>query len=92
MLIGKALFPLLLCRIILYAIAMLDYDQDNTETCRHLLKTKEGIDRLALYITSMGRSFIIFSFLALTHLWSSFLLVYIIIGYIEYNLAFDSLP
>jgi hypothetical protein len=55
MLIGKALFPLLLCRIILYAIAMLDYDQDNTETCRHLLKTKEGIDRLALYITSMGR-------------------------------------
>ncbi|XP_010486164.1 PREDICTED: rab escort protein 1 [Camelina sativa] len=41
--------------IILYAIAMLDYDQDNMETCRHLLKTKEGIDRLALYIKSMGR-------------------------------------
>ncbi|CAE5966365.1 unnamed protein product [Arabidopsis arenosa] len=41
--------------IILYAIAMLDYDQDNMETCRHLLKTKEGIDRMALYIISMGR-------------------------------------
>ncbi|VVB16821.1 unnamed protein product [Arabis nemorensis] len=41
--------------IILYAIAMLDYDQDNIETCRDLLKTKEGIDRLALYITSIGR-------------------------------------
>ncbi|CAL9219863.1 unnamed protein product [Arabidopsis halleri] len=41
--------------IILYAIAMLDYDQDNMETCRHILKTKEGIDRMALYIISMGR-------------------------------------
>ncbi|KFK38115.1 hypothetical protein AALP_AA3G071400 [Arabis alpina] len=41
--------------IILYAIAMLDYDQENIETCRDLLKTKEGIDRLALYITSIGR-------------------------------------
>lgn len=47
---------------------MLDYDQDNTETGRDLLKTKEGIDRLALYITSIGRSLIILSFLALIQL------------------------
>ncbi|CAF2373952.1 unnamed protein product [Brassica napus] len=32
------------------------HDQDNTEeTCEHVLKTKEGIDRLALYITSISR-------------------------------------
>ncbi|KAF2542394.1 hypothetical protein F2Q68_00033124 [Brassica cretica] len=50
---------LLVCRIILYGIAMLDHDQDNKETCGHVLKTKEGIDRLALYITSIGRSLIV---------------------------------
>ena len=58
-----------MCRIILYGIAMLDHDQDNTEeTCEHVLKTKEGIDRLALYITSISRSFIVlsFSFVSLT--------------------------
>lgn len=54
---------ILVCRIILYGIAMLDHDQDNTEeTCEHVLKTKEGIDRLALYITSISRSFIVLSF------------------------------
>lgn len=53
---------ILVCRIILYAIAMLDHDQDNKETCGHVLKTKEGIDRLALYITSIGRSFVVLSF------------------------------
>ncbi|VYS56528.1 unnamed protein product [Arabidopsis thaliana] len=53
--LSKMRLPPKIKSIILYAIAMLDYDQDNTETCRHLLKTKEGIDRLALYITSMGR-------------------------------------
>ncbi|KAF3532355.1 hypothetical protein DY000_02043761 [Brassica cretica] len=46
---------ILVCRIILYGIALLDHDQDNKETCGHVLKTKEGIDRLALYITSIGR-------------------------------------
>ena len=51
----KAFF---LCRIILYGIAMVDYDQDNVEACGDLLKTREGIARLALYITSIGRSFI----------------------------------
>ncbi|KAI9194501.1 hypothetical protein LWI28_006592 [Acer negundo] len=41
--------------IILYAIAMVDYDQENTEVRKGLLKTKDGIDRLALYIASVGR-------------------------------------
>ncbi|XP_010553407.1 PREDICTED: rab escort protein 1 [Tarenaya hassleriana] len=41
--------------IVLYAIALLDYDQDNSETCRNLLKTRDGIDRLAVYSSSVGR-------------------------------------
>ncbi|XP_010464228.1 PREDICTED: rab escort protein 1-like [Camelina sativa] len=53
--LAKMRLPPNIKSIILYAIAMLDYDQDDMETCRHLLKTKEGIDRLALYIKSMGR-------------------------------------
>ena len=42
-------------RIILYAIALADYDQDNVEVCEDVLKTKDGIDRLALYNSSVGR-------------------------------------
>lgn len=42
-------------RIILYAIAMADYDQDNVELCQDVLQTKDGIDRLALYNSSVGR-------------------------------------
>ncbi|ESQ49387.1 hypothetical protein EUTSA_v10020408mg [Eutrema salsugineum] len=53
--LAKMRLPPKIKSIILYAIAMLDYDQDNTETCGDLLKTRDGIDRLALYITSMGR-------------------------------------
>ncbi|KAG2701097.1 hypothetical protein I3760_06G029000 [Carya illinoinensis] len=41
--------------IILYAIAMADYDQENMEVCEQVLKTKDGIDRLALYNASVGR-------------------------------------
>ncbi|XP_024021059.1 rab escort protein 1 isoform X2 [Morus notabilis] len=41
--------------IILYAIAMADYDQNNLEVCKDVLKTKGGIDRLALYNKSVGR-------------------------------------
>ncbi|KAF8411066.1 hypothetical protein HHK36_003605 [Tetracentron sinense] len=41
--------------IILYAIAMADYDQDNLEDCKNLLKTKDGIESLALYHSSVGR-------------------------------------
>lgn len=44
-----------LCRIILYAIAMVDYDQDAGESCKDVLKTRDGIDRLALYHSSVGR-------------------------------------
>ncbi|KAJ0244399.1 Rab escort protein 1 [Hirschfeldia incana] len=50
--LSKMCLPPKIKSIILYGIAMLDYDQDNAET---LLKTNEGIDRLALYITSIGR-------------------------------------
>ncbi|KAF8101205.1 hypothetical protein N665_0209s0061 [Sinapis alba] len=53
--LAKMRLPPKIKSIILYGIAMLDYDQDNVETCGHLLKTKEGIARLALYITSIGR-------------------------------------
>ncbi|TKY70244.1 Rab proteins geranylgeranyltransferase component A [Spatholobus suberectus] len=41
--------------ILLYAIAMVDYDQDNNEACKDLLKTKDGIDCLAQYSSSVGR-------------------------------------
>ncbi|KAF3440873.1 hypothetical protein FNV43_RR19159 [Rhamnella rubrinervis] len=41
--------------IILYAVAMADYDQDNLEVCKDLLKTKDGINRLTLYHKSVGR-------------------------------------
>lgn len=42
-------------RIVLYAIAMAEYDQENADVCRSVLKTKDGIDRLALYHSSVGR-------------------------------------
>ncbi|XP_045812878.1 rab escort protein 1 [Trifolium pratense] len=41
--------------ILLYAIAMVDFDQENGEVCKDLLKTKDGIDRLAQYSSSVGR-------------------------------------
>ncbi|KAJ0703610.1 putative GDP dissociation inhibitor, FAD/NAD(P)-binding domain superfamily [Helianthus annuus] len=41
--------------IILYAIAMVDYDQDAGESCKDVLSTRDGIDRLALYHSSVGR-------------------------------------
>jgi RAB protein geranylgeranyltransferase component A len=41
--------------IILYAIAMADYDQDSTNSRENILKTNDGIDRLALYHSSIGR-------------------------------------
>ncbi|KAI4314650.1 hypothetical protein L6164_027538 [Bauhinia variegata] len=41
--------------ILMYAIAMADYDQENSEICKDLLKTRHGIDRLALYNSSVGR-------------------------------------
>ncbi|PON33032.1 Rab protein geranylgeranyltransferase component A [Parasponia andersonii] len=41
--------------IILYAIAMADYNQDDLELCKDVVKTKHGIERLALYHKSVGR-------------------------------------
>ncbi|XP_050228916.1 rab escort protein 1 isoform X2 [Mercurialis annua] len=42
--------------IILYAIAMADYDQENAGGMdKDLLRTKDGVDRLALYQSSIGR-------------------------------------
>ncbi|XP_027153231.1 rab escort protein 1-like [Coffea eugenioides] len=45
-----------LTSIILYAITMADYEQDNVEACKKdIVKTKVGIDRLMLYHKSVGR-------------------------------------
>lgn len=46
-------------RIILYAIAMADYDQENNRVCKDVLKTKDGLDRLILYHSSVGRLFLL---------------------------------
>ncbi|KAL3651936.1 hypothetical protein CASFOL_004938 [Castilleja foliolosa] len=41
--------------IILYTIVMADYDQRNLEVCKDVISTRSGIDRLALYHSSIGR-------------------------------------
>ncbi|XP_011097095.1 rab escort protein 1 [Sesamum indicum] len=41
--------------IILYAIALANYDQDNLEVCKDIINTKSGINHLALYHSSIGR-------------------------------------
>ncbi|CAM8989265.1 unnamed protein product [Rhodiola kirilowii] len=41
--------------IILYAISMEDYEQDNLGVDKGVLKTKDGIDRLVIYQKSVGR-------------------------------------
>lgn len=51
----KMKLPSKIKSIILYALAMVDYDQDNIGACKDLLKTKDGIDRLAMYQSSVGR-------------------------------------
>uniref|UniRef100_A0A1D1YDX0 Rab proteins geranylgeranyltransferase component A n=1 Tax=Anthurium amnicola TaxID=1678845 RepID=A0A1D1YDX0_9ARAE len=40
--------------IVLYAIAMADFDQDNPECCEKLMNTKEGLASLSLYSLSIG--------------------------------------
>ncbi|KAL5726536.1 hypothetical protein ACHQM5_009574 [Ranunculus cassubicifolius] len=42
-------------RIILYAIAMVDYDQEGPCQCMNPYKTKDGIETLALYFSSLSR-------------------------------------
>ncbi|XP_041995229.1 rab escort protein 1-like [Salvia splendens] len=41
--------------IILYTIAWADHDQENLELCKDVISTKSGINRLALYHSSIGR-------------------------------------
>lgn len=41
--------------VVLYAIAMADYDQDGVEPCERLLTTREGVKTIALYSSSIGR-------------------------------------
>ncbi|KAL9224692.1 hypothetical protein vseg_000704 [Gypsophila vaccaria] len=53
--LSNLLLPMKIIRIILYAIALADYDQENIEAGNDLLTTKDGIDRLALYHSSTGR-------------------------------------
>ncbi|KAL1540706.1 rab escort protein 1-like [Salvia divinorum] len=47
--------------IILYTIAWADHDQENLELCKDVISTKSGINRLALYHSSIGRSVLAFS-------------------------------
>lgn len=42
-------------RMILYAIAMADYDQEDPVACKKQIKTKDGMESLALYHSSVGR-------------------------------------
>ncbi|GAB4848387.1 hypothetical protein Ancab_003082 [Ancistrocladus abbreviatus] len=51
----KMRLPAKIKSIILYAIAMADYDQENMDACKDPLKTSDGINRLALYHSSVGR-------------------------------------
>ncbi|KAL1827855.1 hypothetical protein DCAR_0207053 [Daucus carota subsp. sativus] len=53
--LSKMSLPPNIKSIILYAIAMADCDQDLAEIKTGILKTKEGIKRLALYNSSIGR-------------------------------------
>lgn len=43
--------------VVLYAIAMADYDQEDaaTNSCENLLTTRDGIKTLGLHISSIGR-------------------------------------
>ncbi|MED6220142.1 hypothetical protein PIB30_041990 [Stylosanthes scabra] len=53
--LDKMRLPPKIKSILLYAIAMLDFDQDDSKVCKDFLKTKDSIDRLALYSSSVGR-------------------------------------
>lgn len=41
--------------IVLYGIALADYDQESAEGCKKMLKTREGLESLSLYSSSIGR-------------------------------------
>ncbi|WOL12029.1 rab escort protein 1 [Canna indica] len=41
--------------MIIYAIILANYDQEDVESCKKLIKTKDGIESLALYTKSVAR-------------------------------------
>ncbi|KAJ4753044.1 Rab GDP-dissociation inhibitor [Rhynchospora pubera] len=41
--------------LVLYAIAMADYEQDNGDSCKIVVSTREGIETISLYTSSIGR-------------------------------------
>lgn len=49
----KQKLPKKIKSIVLYAIAMAEYDQDNSDACKRPIKTKEGLQSLALYSSSL---------------------------------------
>ncbi|KAI3840515.1 hypothetical protein MKX03_008957 [Papaver bracteatum] len=53
--LNKQRLPTKIKSMILYAIAMADHDQEKPELCKNLLKTKDGIESLALFHSSIGR-------------------------------------
>lgn len=51
----KQRLPQKIIGMILYAIAMADYDQEDQLACKKPIKTKDGMENLALYHSSVGR-------------------------------------
>lgn len=39
----------------LYAIAMTDYEQDDGDSCKRVVLTREGIETISLYSSSISR-------------------------------------
>jgi len=48
-------FAFVFIRIILYAIALVDDDQEQSSDAATLISTKDGLQSLALYLTSASR-------------------------------------
>ncbi|XP_078438704.1 rab escort protein [Wolffia australiana] len=51
----KERLPAKIKQIILYAIVMADYDQENPKDQDNVVDTKEGLERLSVYSSSIGR-------------------------------------
>lgn len=51
----KQRLPPKISAVMLYAIAMADYDQDAADSCEKLLTTRDGIKSIALYLSSIKR-------------------------------------
>lgn len=49
------LAPCGVCRVVLYAIAMADYNQYGADPCEKLITMREGIETIYLYSSSNGR-------------------------------------